>query len=84
MLPLASSLAEGAGGMPEEVAAAIGKLDAELERTRYPSGNASEPIPADAVDKNDAEIALDCAEAVMAWAQSLLQLPSGKPGRPKS
>ena len=84
MLPLATSVSEIAGGMPEVIGAAIGKLEAELERSRYPSGDASEPIPADAVDEDDARIALGHAETVLTWVQSLLQLPSGKPKHLKS
>lgn len=82
--PLAAKLTERTGSMPEEVALAIGKIETEMERVRYPSGNIDEPIPADAADEADANSAIAYAGMVTKWAQSLLQLPTGKPKARKS
>lgn len=64
--------------IPRGVHAAIALLDPLFERTRYPSGRAEEPIPADLVGEEDARTAIQSAEEVMAWVRTLLQDQPGK------
>jgi len=47
---IAAGLAEGVGGVPEEILAAISELMSSLERSRYPSGKVDEPIPTDLIN----------------------------------
>lgn len=81
---IAARVAEDVGGVPEEVLTAISQLMSSLERSRYPSGNVDEPIPAQLIDETDAITAVGQAERILTWAGSLLQLPTGRPKRKKN
>ena len=81
---IVSDLAGAAGGVPQEIEVALGQLSAVLERSRYPSADVEEPIPADLVDQSDAEVAVADAERILAWVTSLLQMPIGRPKPSKS
>lgn len=81
---LTAALADAAGGVPEDLLADLSRLTSSLERSRYPSGNLDEPIPADLIDEKDARSAVGGAERVMAWVESLLRQPTGRPKPNKS
>ena len=60
---------------------AIEYLQPMLEASRYPSGNANEPIPADLISEEDARTGVAFAEEVIAWVQTLLQHAPGRTRR---
>ncbi len=70
----AQLVAEKVGTLPDEVEAAVEQLQPMFAETRYPSGNANEPIPADLIAEGDARSAVEWAEEVMAWVQSLRKM----------
>jgi HEPN domain-containing protein len=74
-----SLIEERIGGLPTEVREAIRYLEPVYARTRYPSPDESEPIPADLVTEFDARLAIGYAEEVMRWVHVLLQTPPGRP-----
>jgi HEPN domain-containing protein len=59
--------------VPPEILAQVDALDPMFERSRYPSARAEEPIPADLVAREDAEIALQSAGDILAWVAKLVQ-----------
>ena len=76
---LATAVAAKSGGLPEEVEDALGQLATLSENCRYPSGDEEEPIPADLVSEADAKLAVEQAKRILAWVESLLRTPTGKP-----
>jgi HEPN domain-containing protein len=76
----ADLIAERMGAVPGNVQAAVEQLQPMFDESRYPSGNVSEPIPAELIDQRDADLAIKLAEEVMAWVRTLLQRPPGRPG----
>lgn len=79
----ADLVAERAGGLPLEVERAVEQLQPLFEASRYPSGNANEPIPADLIGEIDARASIQSAAEVMAWVQILMQQPPDRP-QPKT
>ena len=77
-------VAECTGGLPPEIERAVGQLQPLFEASRYPSGNANEPIPADLIGEGDATASIRSAEGVMEWVQMLLQQPPGRSQRKTS
>lgn len=77
LLACAARVGEYAGGVPPEVRAAVARLQPVFEVSRYPSGDAGEPIPADLISESDARQALKLAEEVRAWVRTQLQRPPG-------
>lgn len=75
----ADAVAEYTGEPPAVVVqAAVEQLQPIFDDSRYPSGNASDPIPADLIGEEDAVASVKSAEEVMAWVQRLLQQPPGR------
>lgn len=72
IVDIAERLTPQAEQIPSAVRAALSLLEPLFERTRYPSGRADEPIPADIVAEQDARTAVRSAEEVMAWVRTLL------------
>lgn len=69
----AERVADRVGGIPAHVDLALQNLEPLFERTRYPSGNADEPIPAELVDEGTARRAIGDAEEVVGWVRILCQ-----------
>lgn len=59
--------------IPDSIQTAISLLNPILERSRYPSGNVEDPIPADSVGEEEARVALQAAGEIMKWVKQLLQ-----------
>jgi HEPN domain-containing protein len=57
--------------IPAAVGAAIAVLNPIFEQTRYPSGDVTDPIPADLIDDTIAQDAIAAAEEVMAWVRQI-------------
>jgi HEPN domain-containing protein len=74
---------ERASAIPPEVDAAISRLEPMFERSRYPSADTSQPIPADLIGEAEARDAIVSAQEVMTWVQMLLQQPPSRPARKK-
>jgi HEPN domain-containing protein len=81
---LAERIAMRAQDIPPEVRTAASYLDPLFAQTRYPSSDLEEPIPSVLVDQAIAEQAINSAEEVMSWVQSLLALPPGRPQRKRT
>ena len=64
--------------IPVPVYQAVDRLQPIFGETRYPSGRASEPIPAELIGESIAREALESAEEVMAWVRTLLQRPPAR------
>jgi HEPN domain-containing protein len=77
LLVCAALVGDHAEGVPSNVLAAVAELQPVFEASRYPSGNAAEPIPADLITELDAQRAVGLAEEVRAWVQTLLQRTPG-------
>jgi HEPN domain-containing protein len=75
-------LAERAVVVPSDVIAAIDGLRPIFEESRYPSGDVSDPIPADLITEGTARRSVELAEEVMTWVRDLLQQPPGRPRPP--
>jgi HEPN domain-containing protein len=78
---VAERLADQPSDIPAAARRALSVLEPVYEQTRYPSGNVTDPLPADLFGETEARAAIAAAEEVMAWAQMLLARP---PGRPRS
>ena len=84
LVKCASQVAQRTGGLPPTVEAAVEQLQPVFDESRYPSGNLSDPIPADLIGEEDAWVAVRMAEEVLDWVQGLLQQPPGKTRRKTS
>lgn len=58
--------------VPSSVRLAVEQLQPLFDATRYPSGNAEEPIPADLIDRDEAERGIRQSEEVVEWVRELL------------
>jgi len=81
---VAERLTEQPGDIPAGVRVALAQLDPVYERSRYPTGNVNDPIPADLFGEQEGRLAIGSAEEVMAWVQTLLQRPPGRARPTKS
>ena len=77
---LAERVTESTEDIPAAVLAAVSQLGPMFDRSRYPSGNAEEPIPPDLITEEDARLAIYAAEDVVKWVRTLLLRAHGRPG----
>lgn len=75
---IAERVAECTGPLPTAVDDALDRLEPLFEQTRYPSGDITEPIPAELVGEPEAAAAIQNAEKVIEWVRKLLQRPPRK------
>ena len=57
--------------IPAAVTGAIATLNPIYEKTRYPSGDVTDPIPADLINDTVAQDAIGAAEEIMSWVRGL-------------
>lgn len=72
---LAELLVSDPSQIPPAIATAIAALNPIFELSRYPSGDVSDPIPADMITDSIALDAIAAAEEVMAWVSRLIARP---------
>lgn len=73
LVAIAQRVARVTGVMPDNVDSAVKYLEPLWSGVRYPSGRASDPIPAEAFGEDDAVTAIRLANGVVAWVDGELQ-----------